>query len=419
MNVLIPGADARGSALAAKLDAEGERVFMAPGNAGTEQIAEVAIGRDGQPIAATDIRELLWFAKQNKAFTVVGQDRLLQMGMVDQFKAEGQGIFGPTKEQARIEWDRQFAKEFATQHGVPTGAHGTFLDKDEAIQYAKSRRWPLFVKANDLADGKGANKSKNLKGLRAAIEELEAKELFGNGQPLVIEDFVGGPELSHHAFSDGKTHYSIPIVVRDHKELYPGGPMTGGMGVIGPLANYSPKDAERLGERFVEPVIAKLGFSGLLFSGLKGPKGRERNLEWNSRWGDPETQVFLSLMKSDLLPILQACAEGNLDQVPAPIWQLGRAAVCVVIASEGYPGKPVLGDEIYGLDKSYKAEGIVIHQAGTQRRGQRIVTAGGRVLSIVGSGETIEEAGQKAQEFIKSGKVYFIGQQYRKDIGRV
>jgi phosphoribosylamine--glycine ligase len=353
MEVLIVGSGAREQALAQKLagSPDVDKLFIAEGNAGTEFIDKA----ENVAIAPTEIEKLAKFAVQNNiGLTVVGLDDALADGIVDRFHEDDLPIFGPTKQQARLEWDRDYAKRFAGKSDVPIGSSETFGNADEARAYAQSRHWPIFVKQNGQAQGKGAKRCDDIRAVDELLQEL-GSGYFKSGKRVVVEDYVSGPEASHHAFCDGVTHLSIPFLVRDHKTLTADSksPMTGGMGVVGPLG-YTMREVDALGDRFVAPVVRELGFKGLLFSGLKGIKGFERNLEWNVRFGDPETQVFMRLLKSDLLPILIACVEGKLGDLDAPQWHTDRSVASIVMAAPGYPNNACEGCRHRGHRRSYK-----------------------------------------------------------------
>ncbi|MGH7196103.1 MAG: phosphoribosylamine--glycine ligase [Candidatus Saccharimonadales bacterium] len=403
---MVVDSGARGQALGMKLAHEGEAIFISPGNPGNEDFAV------STNLIPSDISGQLAFARQNKVdFTIVGGEDLLAAGIVDNFNQAKLAIFGPTRAQARIEADREFAKEIGHRHSVPMGAFGSFMGKTTAIEYAENHGWPVFVKDNGLAGGKGASKCETPKEVEAEIARLGGK--------IIIEDYVGGLEASHHAFCDGKSQLSIPFLVRDHKQIGDGnrGPMTGGMGVVGPLPEYSSRDSEEFGETFAAPVVQELGFKGMLFSGLKGNKGHEKLLEWNARPGDPETQVFLALMKGKLLPVLQACVEGSLDKIEPPDWWLGQSAVSLVLAAQGYPEKPQTGAIIEGIEEAEKTKNIQILYAATKKQGSQLVTNGGRVLNILATAESLSAA--LTQAYSAAEHITFNGQPptFRRDIG--
>lgn len=411
--VMVIGGGGREQALAQKLAAENLEVVVSPGNPGNEDFAH------STGIAAADVVGQLEAAKHYGAdLAIVGSEDTLDRGISKTWQvAQVLGdlkcaIFAPGPRQSWVESDRAFAKKFALVRDVPIGGYEEFTDKDKALEEAKlATDWPLFVKDNGLAQGKGTIPCKTVEEVEMAVAQLNH---------FVIETNVPGPELSHHAFCDGKTHLSIPFVVRDHKQLgeNDSGPMTGGMGVIGPLPTYSPSEVAQLGETFVAPVVEGLGFKGMLFSGLKGRKGQERNLEWNTRFGDPETQVFMRLMKSDLLPVLMACVEGNLDTIQEPEWFLGQYAVSLVLAAPGYPTEPQQELLIEGLEVAAETDGLQVLQAGTKRKKGKLYTNGGRVINLVTVASSMNTAIEQAYK--ASEAITFDGQPplIRPDIGR-
>lgn len=417
MEVLIVGNGGREQAIAQKLSSspEADNIYVAQGNAGTEFIDNA----ENVDIPPNDIDSLAKFATQKSIeLTVVGPDDPLADGIVDEFTERRLKIFGPNKAQARIESDREFAKQMAQKMSIPIGKYThceTVLDTKEA---AKQYDWPMYIKKNGLAQGKGATRCNNQEEFDDAVEGLQSESYFDDDS-VIVEDFIEGREASHHAFCDGVNHLSIPFLVRDHKTLNENddSPMTGGMGVVGPLEGYSFADVKEIGDKFVAPVVEELGFRGMLFTGLKGGKGAERNLEWNARFGDPETQVFLRLLKSDLLPLLMACVEGGLANLDEPQWCKDRAIVSLVLATEGYPSNSIYGAKIDGIDDALRQEGIDIIHAGTKKVDNNFVISGGRVLNIIATGENIDDAAKKsylAAEKISSD----VGLQFRRDIGR-
>lgn len=405
---MIVDGGARGQALAEKLNSECSELFVSPGNPGNESFA-FSTG-----IATTDIEGQLKFAEQNKVeLTIVGNDDPLALGIVDLFEANNLAIFGPTQEQARIESDKDFGKRVARQEGMAVGPYAYFEDPSMALDYAQQRScWPLYVKDNGLAQGKGVARCENLLEFEQAV--------YGLGS-IVVEDYIPGLEASHHAFCDGKTALSIPFLARDHKQLgeYDTGPMTGGMGTVAPLPGYTSRDVQELGIKFVDPIVTKLGFKGMLFTGLKGPKGSEQSLEWNARPGDPETQVFMQLLKSGLLPVVTACVEGNLKGLAPLEWHYDRSVVCLALCADGYPKNPQKGAVIEGIEDLENIENVQVFHGGTRNDlNGRLIVAGGRVLNIVAQAGTLEKAIRTAYTAAESiafnGKAPII----RRDIGR-
>lgn len=396
----------RGQALAMKLNPECSELFVSPGNPGNEEFAY------STGIAPTDIRSQLEFAKRNKVdLTIVGADDPLALGIVDEFSESSLTIFGPTKDQARIEWDKSFAKKVALREGIPIGHFAHFDNPDEAVTYAKTCNWPQFLKDNDLAQGKGVTRCDNIEEFEIAARKLKN---------MVAEDYVKGPEISLTTFGDGKDQITPPFLIRDHKNVGENdtGPMTGGMGTIGPLPNYTLQEVEALGQQFAEPIIRKLGFKGLLFTGLKGIKGFERSLEWNARFGDPEAQVFMKLMKSPLIPLLIACIEGDLKSLQPLDWYRDKYITCLALCAPDYPMDPRKGLIIEGIEDAESMPNIDVLHAATKRLGSSLVVDGGRVLNVIAEAKSIDLAIKSAYE--ASARINFNGDPplIRPDIGR-
>ncbi len=416
--ILIIGDRAREHALAWKLkqSPEAGEIFIAPGNAGTALVGK------NVPIEVADIPALLEFAKQEKIdLTVLGSDEPGPLGIVDRFNENGLLIFGPMQKAAEIESSKAFAKQLMREDGIPTAAFEVFTDYDAAVAYANKIGAPCVVKANGLAQGKGAIVCKTLEEARKALREIMVDRVFGDaGKEVVIEEFLEGQEISMHAFSDGETFKLFPTS-QDHKPIGEGdtGPNTGGMGTIAPVPWTTAELLEKVKVKVVEPALqglAKKGnpFAGILYPGLMITPSGSKVLEFNARFGDPEAQVYMRLLKSDLLPILEACATGELDKVDIE-WHDGYAA-CVVIASCGYPNEYKKGFPITGIEKEKKMEDVVVFHAGTKMDNGKLVTSGGRVLSVTATGTTLDEALEKS--YAACGVIHFEGMYYRKDIGR-
>lgn len=396
-----------------------DNLYIAPGNAGTADIGE------NVDIPVTNIDAQARFAKQNKVdFTVVGPDDQLAAGIVNIFEEQGLATFGPTKEAARIEWSKGFAKEIMHERGIPTAAYAVFDSPSSALEYlAKGDFFPKFIKADGLALGKGAVEVHDFKEAEKVIREMMIDRKFGDaGTRVVIEDHLGGsevPEISLHALSDGKTYRMFPAA-QDHKTIGENhqGPMTGGMGTVSPLPGISEELVATWGEQIVAPQLAGLrargiDYRGLIYPGLKLPGGHPKVLEYNSRFGDPEAQVYARLVESGFLDALIATREGTLDKVDLR-WR-NMAAVCVVLASAGYPGPYQKGVPIDGIDDANAVEGVQVFHAGTARRDGQVVTNGGRVLNVTALDDTLEGARRKAYEAV--AQIHFPGMQYRRDIG--
>ena len=416
MKVLVIGSGGREHALAWKLKQSSgvDRIFCAPGNAGTAQLAE------NVAISVSDLPAVVRFAKENRVdLTVVGPDDPLAAGIVDLFLAEGLRIFGPSKAAARIESSKIFAKELMRKEGIPTARAGMFDRSDDAIRFCDELRFPIVIKADGLALGKGVVIAPNPQSARSTIDDMMNQGRFGEaGRHVVVEEFLRGTECSLHALVDGKD-YRLLESARDHKRALDGdvGPNTGGMGAFSPANNWSSKLQSQFEEGIMRPVLGGLlaegiTFRGLLYPGLMITEDGARVLEFNCRFGDPETQVLLPRMKSDLLPLREATINGKIDNYSIE-WEQ-RPAVTVVLASGGYPGKYETGKSISGLDEAAKLDGVQIFHAGTKQLNGEIVTAGGRVLAVTALGSTITEARSRAYEAV--ARIHFENCHYRRDI---
>jgi len=422
MKVLVIGNGGREHALAWKL-LQGERVsqvFVAPGNGGTardERLQNVAI-------SATDAKALADFAADQKiALTVVGPEAALAVGVVDEFRARGLRIFGPTKAAAQLESSKAFAKDFMKRHGIPTAAYETFSDPAAAHAYVDGRGAPIVIKADGLAAGKGVVVAMTLAEAHEAISWILEDNKLGvthnaGGARVVIEDFLAGEEASFIVVCDGKHVVSL-ATSQDHKRLLDGdeGPNTGGMGAYSPAPVVTPNVHAKVMHEIIQPTIAGMAkdghpFTGFLYAGLMiDDHGQPRTVEFNTRMGDPETQPIMMRMKSDLFELLMHATDGTLDQVELQ-WDR-RVALGVVLAAEGYPLNPRKGDVITGLPDD-EAEAMVFH-AGTTEQDGKLLTSGGRVLCVTALGESARTAAQSAYD-LASG-IQFAGRQYRSDIG--
>ena len=416
MKILVIGGGGREHALTWKLkqSSDADRIFCAPGNAGTVQLAE------NVAISVSDVPALARFAKENHVdLTVVGPDDPLAAGIVDLFVAEGLRIFGPSKAAARIESSKIFAKELMRKEGIPTARAGTFDRSDEAMRFCDELRFPIVVKADGLALGKGVVIAPDGASARSTIDEMMNQGRFGEaGRRVVVEEFLRGTECSLHALVDGE-NYRLLESARDHKRALDGdvGPNTGGMGAFSPANNWNSNLQSQFGEGIMRPVLRGLRaegitFRGLLYPGLMITGDGARVLEFNCRFGDPETQAILPRMKSDLLPLLEATIDGKIDNYSIE-WDQ-RPAVTVVLASGGYPGKCEMGKSISGLDEAAKLDGLQIFHAGTKQLNDEIVTAGGRVLAVTALGSTIAAARSRAYEAV--ARIHFENCHYRRDI---
>ena len=416
MKILVIGSGGREHALIWKLKQSPavDRIFCAPGNAGTAEIT------DNAAIPATDLAQLRGFAKQNQVdLTVVGPDDPLAMGVVDLFTAEKLRIFGPTKSAARLESSKIFAKELMRAQEVPTADARTFSDSEEALRYCEQLKYPVVIKADGLALGKGVIIASDSQGAKAAINAMMNDRRFGEaGRRIVIEEFLRGTECSLHALVDGK-NYQLLESARDHKRAFDGdkGPNTGGMGAFSPANNWNARLQAQFEKEIMRPLLGGLVkegvvYRGLLYPGLMITNDGPRVLEFNCRFGDPETQALLPRMKSDLLPLLEATIDGKIDKQSIE-WD-ERASVTVVLASAGYPEKYETGKRVSGLDEAAKLEGVQVFHAGTKKANGEVVTAAGRVLAVTALGSTIANARERAYEALS--RIHFEGCHYRRDI---
>ena len=421
MKILVVGGGGREHALVRKLRESPKvtEIHCAPGNAG---IAADAVCVN---IKATDIDAMVAYAvEQAFDLVVVAPDDPLCMGMVDALEARGIAAFGPNRAAAAIEGSKVFAKELMQKYGIPTAAHRSFEDASQAIAYIRERNtWPCVVKADGLALGKGVIIAQNLEEAEDAVRRMMEEKIFGaSGNRIVVEEFLTGPEVSVLAFCDGKT--VVPMVSSmDHKRVCDGnrGPNTGGMGTIAPNPHYTPDMAERCMREIFLPTVRAMAqegrpFRGCLYFGLMLTPTGPKVIEYNCRFGDPETQVVLPLLESDLLDIMLATRNGTLADTPV-VWKQGAAA-CVVLASGGYPGHYQTGLPIQGLEENGQLaqSDAVVYHAGTRRENGSFVTAGGRVMGVTAVGKTLEDALQTAYRAAEA--IFFPGMHYRRDIGR-
>lgn len=415
-NVLIIGSGGREHALAWKL-AQSPRIgklYVAPGNGGARQVAQ------NIPIESTDIDKLLQFVVKNEiGLTVVGPDDPLALGVVDAFRARGLRIFGPTRAAAEIESSKAFAKNLMSEASIPTATFKIFSEHDKALAYVRERGVPIVIKASGLALGKGVYVCRTLAQAEVSLAEIMLDHVHKEaGSEVVIEEFLDGQEISIHAFCDGKTFVLLPPA-QDHKPIRDNdeGKNTGGMGTIAPVAWVSADALKIIGEQVVRPTLEALTkcgrpFSGLLYPGLKMTSNGLKVLEFNARFGDPETQSYMRLLKTDLLDILEACVNGSLAELEIE-WHSGFA-VCVVIASGGYPDEYKKGVPIRGIAEAERVSNIVIFHAGTNFENE-LKTSGGRVLGVSAIGDTLRDALDRAYEAARL--IQFEGIQYRNDIG--
>ena len=417
MKVLVVGSGGREHAIVWKLkqSPKADKIYCAPGNAGIAQDAECV------PIAAMEIDKLVKFAKDEKIdFTIIGMDDPLVAGVVDAFEAEGLKVFGPRKNAAIIEGSKAFSKDLMKKYGIPTAKYETFDNYDEAKAYVLSQSVPVVVKADGLALGKGVLICNTHDEAVAALDEIMVDKKFGaSGSKVVIEEFLTGPEVSVLSFCDGKT--VVPMVsAQDHKRAFDNdeGLNTGGMGTFSPSRIYTKEINDECMEKIFKPTVAAMAaegrtFVGILYFGLMLTKDGMKVIEYNARFGDPETQVILPRLKTDMLEIMEACVDTTLDKMNIEWYD--NAAVCVVEASGGYPVSYEKGFEITGLDEVAKRDDIVVFHAGTALKDGKFVTNGGRVLGITGIGKYLDEARKIAYEGVDI--VNFEKKHFRHDIG--
>jgi len=417
MKVLVIGSGGREHALVWKLkqSKKVDKIFCAPGNAGIGQIAKCV------NIKPDDSKALIDFVSRNKVhLTVVGPENPLADGIADDFKKRKLKIFGPGKKAAMLESSKIFAKEFMRKYHIPTAAYKAFQTSAEAIGFCKSVEYPVVIKADGLAAGKGAIVVKNLEQAEAAINKMMVKRAFGKaGAKILIESFLVGQEVSIMAITDGKT--ILPLLPsQDHKQAYDEdqGPNTGGMGAYCP----TPFTTEEVMEQIWEHILLRtlnglkadgISYRGCLYAGLMLTPQGPKVIEYNCRFGDPETQAVLPLLKTDLFELMMSVTKQKLSSFTQLVWHEGSAA-CVVMASRGYPGKYATGVQIMGLPSKPEAGSFIFH-SGTTKKNQKIVTAGGRVLCVMGMDKDLRSSLSRTYRTIR--KIKFEGAFYRKDIG--
>ncbi len=416
MKVLVVGGGGREHAIVWKLakSPQIDEIYAAPGNPGIERLATCV------NIAVENIPGLAEFAKKNNIdLTVVGPEAPLVAGIVDEFKNRGLTVFGPDKAAAQIEGSKIFSKNLMKKYNIPTADYKVFEDPNDAISYIDTAPMPIVVKADGLAAGKGVIIAPDRSTAKEAVKTMMIDKAFGkSGSRIVLEEYLEGPEVTVLAFCDGKR--AVPMVSsRDHKRVFDNnkGPNTGGMGAVSPAPAYTPEIAEIVERDIIQGTIDAMAsegapFQGVLYTGLMITKNGPKVLEYNCRFGDPEAQVVIPRLKTDLVEVMQAVIDGDLTN--AKIEWKSEVAVCVVIASGGYPGHYETGKVISGLDDAEKNGSIVFH-AGTAEKDGKIITAGGRVLGVTALGKDVDEARKLAYESVS--KIRFEGMHYRKDIG--
>ncbi len=417
LRILVVGSGGREHALVWKLaqSPRAEKIYCAPGNAGIAQQAQCV------DISVLDLPGLADFAARQKIdLTVAGPEAPLAAGIVDVFRQRGLRIFGPDRSAALLESSKIWCKQILSKHGVPAGGFVPFEDYNQAVSYAEVQEPPIVVKADGLAAGKGVTVAQSVEEAKAALHDAMVEGTFGEaGRRVMIEEFLSGQEVSVEAISDGRNLYPLPPA-QDHKRIFDDdqGPNTGGMGCYSPVPILPDELFEEAMETIMRPTVAAMAeegrpYVGCLYGGLVLTEEGLRVLEFNCRFGDPESQVILPTMKADLVDLLEAAIEGDL---PAAEPGQNGAAVCVVMASGGYPGEYHTGKLIHGLDGAAGRDDVVVFHAATKATDEGLVTAGGRVLGVTGLGDSLSDAIDTAYEAVD--QISFEGAHCRRDIGR-
>jgi len=419
MKVLVIGSGGREHALAWKLKQSPRvsEVIVAPGNAGTANEP----GLRNAAVAATDIDALLRLAKvENVALTVVGPEAPLVAGIVDRFRAAGLRCFGPTAAAAQLEGSKAFAKDFLARHGIPTAHYAVFTELAPALAHVRAHGAPIVIKADGLAAGKGVVVAMTLAEAEQALNDMLGTHTLGDaGARVVIEEFLDGEEASYIVIADGMR--ALPMATsQDHKRVGDGdtGPNTGGMGAYSPAPVVTPAVEQRILREAIEPTLAGMRadgtpFTGFLYAGLMiGRDGAPKVIEFNVRFGDPETQPIMLRLQSDFVELIEAALDGRIDQAQAN-WD-ARPAIGIVLAAHGYPGKVRSGDAISGHDVDFGTD-VKVFQAGTQSAHGQTVTSGGRVLTVCALGDNLKQAQRRA--YVAVEQIRYDGMFYRRDIG--
>ena len=417
MKVLVIGSGGREHALVWKIKQSPlvKCVYCAPGNGGIEGIAECV------DIKVNDFEGLINFAKEKKVgLTVVGPEAPLVDGIVDAFEREGLKVFGPNRQAAQLEGSKVFTKEFLKDCNIPTAAYQKFDDASRAKSFLQNAQFPIVVKADGLAAGKGVIICKDYPKACEAVEQIMTDKVFKEaGSRIVIEECLVGQEASILAISDGE-NFCLMAPSQDHKKIFDDdmGPNTGGMGAFSPVAKINEDMLKKIENRIIEPSIRgmkrnNMPFRGVLYAGLMLTAEGPMVLEFNVRFGDPEIQAILPRLKTDIVEVMLASIEGRMDEIQLE-WE-DRSCICVVMSSGGYPGEYKTGFEIQGLDKADKLEDVVVFHAGTKLEDKKIITSGGRVLGVTAMGKSIEKAIERVYEAVES--IEFEKCFFRRDIG--
>jgi phosphoribosylamine--glycine ligase len=417
MKVLVVGGGGREHALVWKIaqSPRVKKIYAAPGNAGIAGLAQC------EPVKVEDIAGLLSFAKSRSIdLTIVGPETPLSMGIVDEFAKAGLRVFGPSRKAAEIEANKAFTKDLMKKYHIPSAEYETFTDRAAAEEYVRRKGAPIVVKAAGLAAGKGVVVAETVDEAIKALDMIMTEKAFGQaGDVVVIEECLKGEEASFMAFTDGKT--VVPMAsAQDHKRVFDAdkGPNTGGMGAYSPAPIVTRKIERQVMEKVMIPTVRAMEkegrfFKGILYAGLMIHEGEARVLEFNARFGDPETQPVMARLETDLIEIIEAILEGTLAKVDIR-WK-PESAVCVVMASGGYPGPYERGREIKGLENAARHPGVIVFHAGTALKNGKVVTDGGRVLGVTGLGPIVAAAIDNAYAGVRD--IYFEGAHYRRDIG--
>ncbi len=418
MKILVVGSGGREHALCWKIAQSPlvSRVYCAPGNPG---VASLAKG-ESVPLGAEDFEGIAALIEEKDiGLTVVGPENPLAAGIVDYLSARGEVVFGPSAAAARLEASKAFAKDFMSRHGIPTANAAVFEDPETARRYVRAHGAPVVIKADGLAAGKGVTVAKTLEDALSALDLIMERRVFGDaGTRVVIEEYLEGEEASILALCDGEQVLMLPTS-QDHKPVFDGdqGPNTGGMGAYSPAPVITPALETEIREKILEPTVRGMAsegtpYRGVLYAGLMITKSGPRVVEFNVRFGDPETQAVLPRLESDIVSALTACAEGRLDTVK--LTTSSRPCVTVALVSGGYPGSYEKGKVITGIDAAQQDPDVTVFHAGTAKAGDQLVTAGGRVLNVTALADTLEEAVKRAYHAVSL--IHFDGMHYRKDI---
>jgi phosphoribosylamine---glycine ligase len=417
MKILVVGSGGREHAIVWKIaqSPKVKKIYCAPGNGGMSELAECI------PIKAMDIEGIVKFSKEKEIdLVMVAPDDPLVAGMVDALEKAGVRAFGPTKSAALLEGSKSFSKDLMKKYGIPTAKYETFENSSHALDYLTRQKYPQVVKADGLALGKGVIIAKTYEEASKAVTQIMQDKVFGNaGDKVVIEEFMIGPEVSVLAFTDGKVIKPM-VSAQDHKRAFDNdeGLNTGGMGTFSPSSFYTPGIEAYCMKNIFIPTVDAMNrenrkFKGILFFGLMLTKDGPKLLEYNARFGDPETQVVLPRLKTDLVEIFNAIIDEELDKINIE-WQ-NNAAVCVIMASGGYPSKYETGYEISGISEAEKDDNVIVFHAGTKKNADGVITSGGRVLGVTALGNSLNDAINLAYNSVE--KIYFKDYHYRRDIG--